>query len=181
MPALSARHGGTAILFEMEEFAAFSAATQRYIRRSLDVGLRRCDAVDRWARSEPEADRIRRQEAAYEALERIRALLAEAVTAQAAGALIAALLPLTLFDLGEKRVPDFAAYRFLYERLLGAQARPWLPTVFCAAAASPNFPPEQRRAFVESAAAALACNRWSPRDAGFLPEWVEKVDAPISA
>ena len=181
MPALSARHGGTAILFEMEEFAGFSAATQRYVRRSLDVGLRRCDAVGRWARSEQEAERIRGQCAAYQPLDRIRALLAEDVRAEAAGSLVAALLPLTLFDLGEKRLPDFAAYRFLYERLLGARARPWLPTAFCAAAASPYFASEQRRSFVESAAAALACNRWSPRNAGFLPEWVDKVDAPISA
>lgn len=181
MPVPSARHGGTAMLFEMEEFASFPKGTQRYIRRSLDVGLGRRDAVGRWARSEEEAERIRCQYAAYRPLEGIRALFGEALTIGFTSRLLAALTPPTQFDLAQGRLPDFAAYRFLYERLIGAQARPWLPAAFCAVAALPDIQPEQRRRFVESAAGALACTRWSPREAGFVPEWVEKVDMPISA
>ena len=42
-------------LSEMKEFASFPAATQRYIRRSLDVGLDRQDAMLRWPRDVVEA------------------------------------------------------------------------------------------------------------------------------
>ena len=33
------------------------------------------------------------------------------------------LITLSAFDLGQERLPDFASYRFLYERLLGASSR----------------------------------------------------------
>ena len=44
---------GTASLTiaEMREFAGFTAAEQRYIRRSLDIGLGRCDAFRIWGRN----------------------------------------------------------------------------------------------------------------------------------
>ena len=49
--ATSARPANGALaLSEMREFASFSKGTQRYIRRSLDVGLNRRDAVKRWSR-----------------------------------------------------------------------------------------------------------------------------------
>jgi len=41
---------GITTLAEMKEFAGFSSATQRFIRRSLDVGLEREDAMVRWSR-----------------------------------------------------------------------------------------------------------------------------------
>ena len=41
---------GAMTLAEMKEFASFSSATQRYIRRSLDVGLERSDAIETWSR-----------------------------------------------------------------------------------------------------------------------------------
>ena len=181
MPARSIRHGGTTMLFEMEEFASFAKGTQRYIRQSLDVGLSRRDAIARWARSGDEAEAIRRQYAAYRPLDEIRRLLAAEGTSETAGALLAALVPLTAFDLAAGRLPSFAAYRFLYERLIGARARPWLPAVFCAAVTLPHVDPDQRSALLESVAEAAVCVRWSPREPGFVPEWVEKVDAPISA
>ena len=46
---------GALTLVEMKEFAGFSAATQRYIRRSLDIGLGRRDAMRRWSRDAGEA------------------------------------------------------------------------------------------------------------------------------
>jgi hypothetical protein len=181
MPVNATRHGGTTMLFEMEEFASFAKGIQRYIRRSLDVGLGRRDAIARWARSDDEAKRIREQQAIYAGLDGIRARLAGGVKAQAIGPLLAALVPLTVFDLGEGRLPGFSAYRFLYERLIGARARPWLPTAFCAAASLPDIHPGQRCKFLESVATAAVCNRWSTREPGFLPEWIEKVDATIAA
>src|SRR3546814_17600564 len=41
---------GDRSIAEIKEFAGFSAATQRYIRRSLDIGLERDDALARWSR-----------------------------------------------------------------------------------------------------------------------------------
>ena len=63
---------GALTLVEMKEFAGFSAATQRYIRRALDVGLGRRDAIRRWSRDVGEAASIRAQERMYRRLELIR-------------------------------------------------------------------------------------------------------------
>ncbi len=52
---------GAMTLAEMKEFAGFPAATQRYVRRSLDVGLEREDAMARWSRDVVEAASIRAQ------------------------------------------------------------------------------------------------------------------------
>ena len=44
--------GGALLLSEIKEFAAFPKATQRYIRRSLDVAYGRRDALGCWARDD---------------------------------------------------------------------------------------------------------------------------------
>ena len=60
-----ASHSGPAAgdmsIAEIKEFAGFPAATQRYIRRSLDIGFGRADPIDVWARDEGEAASIRAQ------------------------------------------------------------------------------------------------------------------------
>jgi len=43
---------GALLISEMKEFASFPKATQRYIRRSLDVAYGRRDAIECWARDE---------------------------------------------------------------------------------------------------------------------------------
>jgi hypothetical protein len=43
---------------EIKEFASFSAASQRYIRRSLDVAFDRKDAIELWSRDVVEAASI---------------------------------------------------------------------------------------------------------------------------
>ena len=58
---------------EMREFASFTAAEQRYIRRSLDIGLGRQDAFKLWARSADESAGIRSQYVAYQDLKLLRA------------------------------------------------------------------------------------------------------------
>jgi hypothetical protein len=52
---------GTASLTinELREFAAFCPAEQRYIKRSLDIGLGRQDAFKLWARDAAELSSIR--------------------------------------------------------------------------------------------------------------------------
>src|SRR3546814_17375990 len=64
---------GDRSIAEIKEFAGFSAATQRYIRRSLDIGLARDDAIARWSRNRVEATAIRVQAKVYRRLADIRA------------------------------------------------------------------------------------------------------------
>ena len=45
MATRSGPAAGDLSLSEIKEFAGFPAATQRYIRRSLDIGLERDDAI----------------------------------------------------------------------------------------------------------------------------------------
>ncbi len=182
MPVNSTRYVGTSVLYEMEEFASFSKGTQRYIRRSLDVGLHRRDAVRRWARTEQEAESIRAQTAAYRALDEIRDRIPDDLAVAPMASLVAALVTITAYDLAQRRLPSFAAYRFLYERLIGAGARPWLPAAFCAAAALPHLHPERRRILLQSISeSAATAPGWSNREPVFWPEWVEKVDIAAAA
>jgi hypothetical protein len=181
MRARGALYGGTTLLFEMAEFAAFSKSTQRYIRRSLDIGLRRRDAVRVWARNDSESQSIRAQYAAYRGLDELRAEIPDDIAIAPMASWVAALVTISAFDLGQSRLTTFGAYRFLYERLLGASALPWLPAAFCAAASLPHLHPDLRRDLIESVGEAAGCRGWSSREPGFIPEWVEKVDATISA
>src|SRR4028118_1956289 len=64
--------GGALLLSEIKEFASFPKATQRYIRRSLDVAYGRRDAVECWARDEGEAASIRAQARLYKQLDHLR-------------------------------------------------------------------------------------------------------------
>ena len=50
MATRSGPAAGDLSIAEIKEFAGFPAATQRYIRRSLDIGLERDDAISRWSR-----------------------------------------------------------------------------------------------------------------------------------
>jgi hypothetical protein len=167
---------GTLALAEMKEFGSFEAATQRYVRRSLDVGLDRRDAVRRWSRDVVEAASIRAQKAVYRRLEEIRENVPDDSGLDAVEPFFAPLITISAFDLGQDRLPSFAAYRFLYERLLGPYVRPWLPGAFCAAAALPHIHPERRRELLQSISeAAATAPGWSNRAPCFYPDWVEKV------
>lgn len=171
---------GALTLVEMKEFAGFSAATQRYIRRALDVGLGRRDAIRRWSRDVGEAASIRAQERMYRRLEQIRAHVPDDSGLDEMEPLMGPLITITAFDLGQDRLPDFASYRFLYERLIGAAVRPWLPGAFCAAAALPHLHPERRRTLLQSISeAAATAPGWSNREPAFLPEWVDKIDVTV--
>ncbi|MCW6533089.1 MULTISPECIES: hypothetical protein [Sphingomonas] len=169
---------GAMTLAEMKEFAGFAAATQRYIRRSLDIGLEREDAMTRWSRDVVEAASIRAQARHYERLPEIRTLVPDDSGLDRVEAFLAPLITVTAFDLGQGRLPTFSAYRFLYERLIGANVRPWLPGAFCAAAALPHLHPELRRKLLQSISeAAATASGWSSRQPAFFPHWVEKVEA----
>jgi hypothetical protein len=172
---------GMLTLVEMKEFAGFSTATQRYIRRSLDVGLNRRDAMKRWSRDVGEAASIRAQERVYSRLAAVRTSVPDDSGLEAMEPMMGPLIAMTAFDLGQERLPDFASYRFLYERLIGPAVRPWLPGAFCAAAALPHLHPEKRRKLLQSISeAAATAPGWSNRKPVFYPEWVEKVDLTVA-
>jgi hypothetical protein len=171
---------GAMALAEMKEFAGFPASTQRYIRRSLDVGLDRRDAMQRWSRDVVEAASIRAQTRVYERLDHIRHRVPEDSGLDAVEPFMAPLVTISAFDLGQDRLSSFGAYRFLYERLIGATVRPWLPGAFCAAAALPHLHPDKRRLLLQSISeAAATAPGWSSREPCFYPEWVEKVETKL--
>ena len=147
---------GVMTLAEMKEFASFPSSTQRYIRRSLDIGLDRDDAMARWSRDVVEAASIRAQARLYRVLPALRQVVPDDADLAAVEPFMAPLITLVGFDLGQGRLTNFSAYRFLYERLIGAEARPWLPSAFCAAAALPHLHPELRRKLLQSISEAAA-------------------------
>lgn len=164
-------------LAEMKEFAGFASSTQRYIRRALDIGLDRDDAVKRWSRDTVEAASIRAQARVYDRLPEVRALIPDDNGLDAIEPFMGPLVSVTAFDLGQGRLTSFSTYRFLYERLVGAEVRPWLPAAFCAAAALPTLHPDLRRKLLQSISeAAATASGWSNRQPAFFPYWVEKVD-----
>ncbi len=111
---------GAMLISEMKEFASFPKATQRYIRRSLDVAYGRRDAIECWARDEGEAASIRAQARLYKQLDHLRLQVPDDSGLDMIEPFIGMLITLSAFDLGQDRLPNFAAYRFLYERLIGA-------------------------------------------------------------
>jgi hypothetical protein len=167
---------GTASLTinELREFAGFSPCEQRYIKRSLDVGLGRQDAFRLWARDGEETASIRTQYVMYQDLKTLRAGRPAGEGLDEIPGYLGKLIKVTAFDLAQERIGCFSAYRFLYERLLGAEARPWLPAAFCAAAALPVIRPERRKHLLQSISeAAATAPGWSSREPSFYPEWVE--------
>ena len=163
---------------EMREFAGFAPAEQRYIKRSLDIGLARTDAFRRWGRSAAENTAIRRQYVAYQDLKTLRALVPVAGTANEIERFLGKLVRLAAFDLEQERLESFSAFRFLYERLLGAKVRPYLPAAFCAASALPVIRPVRRKLLLQTLSeAAATATGWSEREPGFLPEYVDDFEA----
>lgn len=168
----------TVTIGELREFASFTACEQRYIRRSLDVGLGRQDAFKLWARDAAEAASIRKQYAAYGEIKALRTMRPDDTGFDDLESVMGKLMPMATFDLAQESIGSFSAFRFLYERLLGAWVRPWLPGAFCGAAALPQIPPERRKLLLHSISeAAATAQGWSEREPSFYPEWIEKEAA----
>ena len=137
--------GGALLISEMKEFAGFPKATQRYIRRSLDVAYGRSDPIETWARDEVEAAAIRAQARFYKQLDHLahadpgrqRPRHDRAVPRHAGNA---------------RRVrprpgphPRISPPSASSTSGCSARVRPWLPAAFCAAAALPHLHPDRRR------------------------------------
>lgn len=163
---------------EMREFASFSAAEQRYIKRSLDIGLGRQDAFKLWARNEGENAAIRSQYVAYQELKALRDAIPHDATINDIEGFIGKMVRVAAFDLSQDKISSFSAFRFLYERLLGAEVRPWLPSAFCAASALPQIKPDARKQLLQSLSeAAATAPGWSDRAPAFYPEYIEAAEA----
>ena len=174
--------GGVSLISELKEFGSFPKSTQRFIRRSLDVAYGRSDPVATWSRDEGETASIRAQTRFYKQLDHLRRHTPHDSSLDRIEPFLGRLVTLVAFDLGQEKLPTFAAYRFLYERLLGAGARPWLPAAFCAASALPHLHPDRRRLLLQSISeSAATAPGWSNREPVFWPEWVEKVDVTAAA
>ena len=168
----------TMAIAEMREFAELSACEQRYIKRSLDIGMSRCDAFKLWGRTEAENTAIRRQYVAYQDLKTVRDLIPQEGSIGEIERFIGKLVRMAAFDLAQERITSFSAFRFLYERLLGADARPYLPAAFCAAAALPMIRPQHRKTLLQSLSeAAATAPGWSTKTPSFYPEYVEEAEA----
>lgn len=159
---------------ELREFASFSGSEQRYIKRSLDIGLSRQDAFKAWARDAAERSSIRTQYCVYQELKALRGNVPSEHALGPLESFLGKLIRVAAFDLAQGRIVSFSAFRFLYERLLGAEVRPFLPSAFCAAAALPQIRPDRRKALLQSISeAAATAPGWSQREPAFYPEWVE--------
>jgi hypothetical protein len=162
---------------EMKEFATFASSTQRYIRRSLDVASGAEGALDKWARDDLEAASIRAQHSIYRRLDTVRGLIPDAPGILDCEPMISPIVTLAAFDLGQGRLPTFSSFRFLYERILGGRARPWLPSAFMFAAGMPHIHPSNRGSLLKSISeAAATASGWTSREPEFFPTWVEKVE-----
>jgi hypothetical protein len=173
------RNLSTQLLSEMKVFAAFSAAEQRYIRRSLDVGLGRGNS-NLWARGPDELKQINSQRCRYRLLDVVRDCIPDDIDPDGTESFLAPLVNIVANDLADGKLENFEAFEFLYERLLGPGIRPWLLSAFCAAAALPCVHPEQRRKLLQSIPVAnVVAAGWSIRAPIFYPEWVEKVQEAV--
>lgn len=171
---------GKITLSELKEFASFDGGAQRYIRRALDVAFDRSDALAVWSRDIVESASIRAQSRVYQILPELRLRAPNVNGLDQLDGFIGTLTRVSAFDLGQDRLTSFGAYRFLYERLLGAGVRPWLPAAFCAAALLPQIHPGKRRTLLQSISEAVAtAPGWSAREPAFFPEWVEKVEIEV--
>lgn len=162
---------------ELREFASFTAEEQLFIERGLDIALNRCDAFKRWSLHSGDEAAIRSQYLSYRELKTLRPIIPSETSLEGIEDFMGVLIRITAQDLALEQFECFSAYRFLYERLLGAGVRPWLPAAFCAAAALPQIRPERRRLLLQSLSeAAATAPGWSEKEPSFFPEMVE-VDA----
>lgn len=157
---------------EMREFASFAADEQAYITRALDVFMGRGDAFKDW--SGTSASAIRGQYLAYRELRTLSGSIPATDSLDGVAPFIGALVRIAAQDLAAEQLASFSAFRFLYERMLGADARPYLPAAFVGAAALPQVRPDRRRILLQSLSeAAATAPAWSAREPAFYPERIE--------
>ena len=162
-------HIASQTISEMREFAGFTPTEQFFIARSLDLALERHPLRSGSAVTAP-ASMTRTQLAEYKALRAQRNALRTHASDDALRNFFGALVDVSAQDFARGHLSSFAAYRFLYERLLGSSVRPYLPASFCAAAALPIIEPERRKELLGSVDEAIVITaHWSSRPPAFFP------------
>jgi hypothetical protein len=159
---------GERMFAEMQEFASFGIEVQRYICRSLDIAFGRNVSPADWVGDNREGRDVCAQKQAYGLLRGIADAIPQGDGFVDAEAFLLPLIAVTTFDVTRGPIASFDEYRFLYERLLGPEIRPWLASAFLAAASSPYIPSEIRQGLVHSAHSALT-DRWSSAEPVFRP------------
>lgn len=173
-PVVAGSKTASLTIAELREYAMFTAAEQLYIERSLDIGLLRGNAFKLWSSGAGDGGPIRSQYIAYRELRALRAEIPAQNTLDGIDAFMGPMIRIAALDLVSEQLSGFCAFRFLYERLLGAAARPWLPAIFCGAAALPQIRPLQRKVLLQSLSeAAATAPGWSEREPAFFPHKVE--------
>lgn len=166
---------GSIMISEMKEFASFGPGTQRYVKRSIDIASGEDAAAAKWARDSLEAASINAQEVVYSRIPDVRRRIPKNCGLLEVEPIMSPLVVMAAFDLGQGRLPTFSSFRFLYERLIGARIRPWLPSVFLSAASLPHIEPDKRRDLLVSLSESVAtAPGWSEREPRFMPTWVER-------
>jgi hypothetical protein len=168
---------GQQILREMGEFGKLPMVAQRYVRRSLQVWLGETETLAKIARTPSEATSIRRQLELYSRIDAVTASIPADDDIASVTRFTSLIAPLVAFDIGEQKLESFAAFGFLYERLLGASVRPWLATIFLMSATLPELHPNRRLNLLASLSADAVTSRWSTREPQFIPHWIEQVAA----
>lgn len=163
---------------EMREFASFTPAEREFIERGLDIALSRGDAFKTWCREPGDNNAIRGQYLTYRELRGLREQVPGDGAFDGVALFVGALVRISAQDLAHEHITSFSAYRFLYERLLGAAARPYLPAAFCGAAALPQIRPERRKVLLQSLSeSAATAPAWSGREPAFYPERIDEEAA----
>ena len=159
---------------EMREFASFTADEQAFITRGLHVFMGRGDAFKAWGQESGGSASVRAQYIAYRKLRGLVNPIPDQQALDGVGTFIGALIPITAQDLALGKIRSFSAYRFLYERILGAEARPFLPSAFLGAAALPQIQPCLRKTLLQSLSeAAATAPGWSVSQPAFFLERIE--------
>src|SRR5690606_27802760 len=116
MEAVMGQHArpndGVITLAELREFASFPAATQRYIRRSLDVAFHRGTPMETWSRDVVEEASIRAQTRIYGRLDELKALVPDDSGLDQVEPFMAPLVTVSACDLSQNRLESFESYRF---------------------------------------------------------------------
>ncbi len=164
---------------ELREFAGFTAQEQFFIERSLEIargagtageGSACGEATREGGGGEGPLSCRRTQQVGYDELRALRFVMRADQPLAAVDGFFGALVRVTALDLARGAIASFAAYRFLYERLLGAGVRPYLPASFCAAAALPQIEPAQRKLLLASVEEIVVLTTsWSDRQPVFIP------------
>lgn len=163
---------GSGIIDEMRLFAAFSTDTRRYIVRALDFGLPRGEPMKRWAGSFFDIGPLLARADLYAAIPDVRRLLTGGLALERSAPAFIVIQRCADFDLSWNEMADFASFGFLYERLFGPGVRPWLTSVFTAAATSPNIVQEAGSAMLRTVTM-FDGPEWNSGEPAprFMPEW----------